>query len=94
MLATAGLLKTDRELDNLTGIGTGVMLFANLPIMLLLGHQAMIAYKDYIQRLRRWPHGPGSRAAQPRRPDQRARRQLVRLNHALVKVFRAKCRSC
>ena len=51
IVSTAGLLKTDAELDNLTGIGTGVMLFANLPIIWLLGRQAMRAYKDYIRRL-------------------------------------------
>ncbi len=51
VVSTAGFLKTDTELDNLTGIGTGVMLFANLPIMLFLGSQAMLAYKNYIQRL-------------------------------------------
>jgi AGCS family alanine or glycine:cation symporter len=51
VLSTVGLLKTDAELDNLTGIGTGVMLFANLPIMWLLGRQAMLAYHNYIGRL-------------------------------------------
>ncbi len=52
VVATSGLFRTDAQLDNMTGIGTGVMLFANLPIMLLLGHQAMLAYKDYIARLK------------------------------------------
>lgn len=33
IVATIGLVQTDRELANLTGIGTGVMLFARLPIM-------------------------------------------------------------
>ncbi len=51
IVATAGFLKTDAQLDNLTGIGTGVMLFANLPIMWLLGRQAMLAYHNYIERL-------------------------------------------
>ena len=51
IVATAGFLKTDAQLDNLTGIGTGVMLFANLPIMWLLGRQAMLAYHNYIRRL-------------------------------------------
>jgi AGCS family alanine or glycine:cation symporter len=59
VVATAGILETDVELDNLTGIGTGVMLFANLPIMWLLGRQAMLAYKDYIQRLDDGRMGPG-----------------------------------
>ncbi len=51
VVATSGFLKTDAQLDNLTGIGTGVMLFANLPIMWLLGRQAMLAYHNYIERL-------------------------------------------
>ncbi len=59
VVATSGFLKTDTELDNLTGIGTGVMLFANLPIMLYLGHQAMLAYKNYIRRLDDGLMGPG-----------------------------------
>jgi alanine or glycine:cation symporter, AGCS family len=48
IVATIGLVQTDRELDNLTGIGTGVMLFANLPIIWLFSRQAMAAYRDYI----------------------------------------------
>ncbi len=59
VVATAGLLQTDTQLDNLTGIGTGVMLFANLPIMWLLGSTAMRAYKDYIRRLDDGQIGPG-----------------------------------
>jgi AGCS family alanine or glycine:cation symporter len=51
VVATAGFLQTDTQLDNLTGLGTGVMLFVNVPIMWILGSQAMRAYKDYIQRL-------------------------------------------
>jgi AGCS family alanine or glycine:cation symporter len=51
VVATAGFLQTDAQLDNLTGLGTGVMLFVNVPIMWLLGAQAMRAYKDYIKRL-------------------------------------------
>ena len=52
VVATLGFIKTDSDLDNLTGVGTAVMLFANIPITLLLGHQAMRAYKDYIARLK------------------------------------------
>ena len=59
IVATAGFIKTDTELDNLTGIGTGVMLFANIPIMLLLGSQAMLAYRNYVQRLKDGRVGPG-----------------------------------
>jgi alanine or glycine:cation symporter, AGCS family len=59
ILATVGLVQTDRELDNLTGIGTGVMLFANLPIIWLFSRQAMAAYRDYIVRLDSGQVGPG-----------------------------------
>ena len=51
VVATAGFLQTDVQLDNLTGFGTGVMLFVNVPLMWILGSQAMRAYKDYINRL-------------------------------------------
>jgi AGCS family alanine or glycine:cation symporter len=59
ILATIGFIKTDTELDNLTGFGTGVMLLANVPIMWLFGRQAMLAYKDYISRLKSGRMGPG-----------------------------------
>jgi AGCS family alanine or glycine:cation symporter len=52
IVACSGLITTEDELDNLSGLGTGVMLFANIPIMLLFGKQAMTAYKDYIHRLK------------------------------------------
>jgi len=52
ILACSGIVTTSAELDNLTGIGTGVMLFANIPIMLIFGAQAMKAYRTYIRKLR------------------------------------------
>ena len=52
IVATLGFLKTDAQLDNLTGFGNGVMLFVNVPIMWLLGRQAMLAYKDYVNRFK------------------------------------------
>jgi len=58
IVATWGFLKTDAQLDNLTGIGTGVMLFVNVPIMWFLGRQAMLAYKDYFARLKSGRMGP------------------------------------
>ena len=58
IVATLGLIKTDTDLDNLTGIGTGVMLFANVPIMWIFGSQAMRAYHNYIQRLKDGRMGP------------------------------------
>ncbi len=58
IIATLGFIKTDAQIDNLTGIGTGVMLLANLPIMWIFGRQAMRAYHDYIQRLKSGKMGP------------------------------------
>ncbi|MAF84823.1 MAG: amino acid carrier protein [Gammaproteobacteria bacterium] len=58
IVATLGFLKTDAQLDNLTGIGTGIMLVVNVPIMWLLGRQAMVAYKDYFARLESGRMGP------------------------------------
>jgi len=51
LVATAGVLRTDADLDNLSGFGSGAMLVANLPIMWLFASQGMKAYKDYIRRL-------------------------------------------
>ncbi|MCC5794724.1 MAG: sodium:alanine symporter family protein [Chromatiales bacterium] len=59
IVATAGFLTTDAQLDNLTGVGTGVMLVVNVPIMWMFGHQAMRAYREYVGRLRRGEVGPG-----------------------------------
>jgi AGCS family alanine or glycine:cation symporter len=53
LLATSPLIRTEAQLDQISTLGTGVMLFANIPIMLLFGRQAMKAYHDYIRRLRR-----------------------------------------
>jgi AGCS family alanine or glycine:cation symporter len=62
IVATAGLVTRDEELDNLTGLGTGVMLFANIPIMLLFGRQAMSAYHDYIRRFKTGKMAPPHKA--------------------------------
>jgi len=52
VIATLGFIRTDEQLDAWTALGTGVMLFANIPIMLIFGYQAMRAYHDYIRRLK------------------------------------------
>lgn len=52
VVAAAGFIKTDAQLDSLTALGTGVMLWANIPIMLIFGATAMRAYGDYIKRLK------------------------------------------
>ena len=59
IVATWGFIETDADLDNLTGVGTGVMLFVNIPIMWLFGHQAMRAYYEYVARLKSGQMGPG-----------------------------------
>ena len=51
MVSCLGFIKTDTELNNLTNLGTGVMLWANIPIMLLFGVTAMRAYSTYMRRL-------------------------------------------
>jgi len=51
IVATMDFVTTDTELNNLTSIGTGVMLWANIPIMLFFGAKAIRAYKDYLRRL-------------------------------------------
>lgn len=52
VVACLGFITTETELDNLTALGTGVMLIVNIPIMLLFGGVAMKAYRDYFRRLR------------------------------------------
>lgn len=52
VVATMGFIRTDAQLDGLTALGTGVMLWANIPIMLIFGPSAMKAYHNYIQRLK------------------------------------------
>lgn len=52
VVAAAGIIETDAELDSLTALGTGVMLWANIPIILIFGSIAMKAYHDYMRRLK------------------------------------------
>ncbi len=57
-IATLGHIKTSADLDNMTGIGLGVIIYANLPICWIFGYQAMRTYKDYIRRLKEGRMGP------------------------------------
>jgi AGCS family alanine or glycine:cation symporter len=57
-LATLGHIQTAADLDNMTGIGLGVIIWANLPICWIFGYQAMRAYKDYVRRLKDGRMGP------------------------------------
>lgn len=61
LVATAGFLRTDAQLDNLSGLGTALMLWVNIPLLWFLGHEAMAAYHDYIRRLKAGQIGPGHR---------------------------------
>ncbi len=47
------IIGTDTELDMWTTLGLGVMLVANIPIMLIFGAKAMKSYHEYIGRLKR-----------------------------------------
>ena len=57
-IATLGFIESAADLDNFTGVGTGVLVCANIPICWFFGYQAMRAYKDYIARLKSGRMGP------------------------------------
>jgi len=57
-IATLGHIKTSSDLDNMTGIGLGIIIYANLPICWIFGYQAIRAYKEYIGRLKNGQMGP------------------------------------
>ncbi|MCL4791220.1 MAG: amino acid carrier protein [Gammaproteobacteria bacterium] len=67
IVATLGFLKSDAQLDNLSGLGTGLMLFVNIPVMWFVGHRAMRAYHEYMARLDSGQMGAGH--APPRLRD-------------------------
>jgi len=52
VVATLPIVKTAKEIGNLSDLGTGIMLWANIPIMLLFGFMAMKAYHSYFKRLK------------------------------------------
>jgi AGCS family alanine or glycine:cation symporter len=59
IMVSVQLIRTQDELDLFSTFGTGVMLWANIPIMLIFGPMAMRAYRDYFKRLddgRMLPH--------------------------------------
>jgi AGCS family alanine or glycine:cation symporter len=58
VVATLGFIQSDADLDNVTGVGTGVLVIANIPICWIFGYQAMRAYKDYVRRLKAGQLGP------------------------------------
>ncbi|MEO0610271.1 MAG: amino acid carrier protein [Planctomycetota bacterium] len=50
-LSCVGFIRTDEQLDMWTTLGLGVMLVANIPIMIAFGTQAMGAYHEYMSKL-------------------------------------------
>jgi AGCS family alanine or glycine:cation symporter len=60
--ATSGVIQTTADLDNFSSLGTGVMLWINIPIIIFFGYQAMKAYKDYVRRLKSGEMGDGHEA--------------------------------
>lgn len=52
VVATMGLFNTTEDIENFSNLGTGVMLWINIPIVIFFGYQAMKAYHDYIDRLK------------------------------------------
>jgi AGCS family alanine or glycine:cation symporter len=62
ILVSVQLIRTQDELDMFSTFGTGVMLWANVPIMLIFGPTAMRAYHDYFARLKAGEMAPAHRA--------------------------------
>jgi AGCS family alanine or glycine:cation symporter len=52
VVASLPIVRTTEELGNLTDLGTGVMLMANIPIMLLMGKLTMDKYHEYVRKLK------------------------------------------
>lgn len=52
VVACSGIVKTTMELDNISALGAGMMLWVNIPVTLILGYKAISAYKAYIDRLK------------------------------------------
>ena len=52
VVATLPIVKTTKEIGNLSDLGTGIMLWSNIPIMLIFGFIAMKAYHSYFKRLK------------------------------------------
>ncbi len=59
VVSTLDFIRTDAQLDAWTALGTGVMLFANIPITLIFGAEAMRNYRDYIRRMKSGELGKG-----------------------------------
>ena len=51
-MASVLMIETVTELEAFMNLGTGVMLWANIPIMLIFGPLAMRSYHDYFRRVK------------------------------------------
>ncbi|MCH2136936.1 MAG: amino acid carrier protein [Phycisphaerales bacterium] len=52
VVATTDIVETTKELGNLTDLGTGVMLWVNIPIMVIFGALAMKSWHGYFARVK------------------------------------------
>jgi len=52
VVATTGIVTSTKEIGNLSDLGTGLMLWVNIPIMLIFAGTAMTAWHSYFGRLR------------------------------------------
>lgn len=50
LVATSPLIRTEAQLDDISTLGTGVMLLTNLPILWLFSGEAIRAHRDYVER--------------------------------------------
>lgn len=50
LVSCAGIVRSQAELTNLANLGTGVMLWVNMPITLLFASRVMAQYRDYFRR--------------------------------------------
>lgn len=62
ILVSVQLIRTQNQLDLFTTFGTGVMLWANIPVMVLFGPVAMRAYHDYFARFKAGQMAPAHAA--------------------------------
>ena len=63
-LATAaitlpGMIETEKDLGNLSDLGTGFMLLANVPIILIMSPRAISALREYLRKLDSGAFGSG-----------------------------------
>jgi len=63
-LATAaitlpGMIETEKDLGNLSDLGSGFMLVANVPIILFMAPKAIAAIREYLRKLDSGAFGPG-----------------------------------